>query len=75
MSPETKATQSDTSVVWLPPAEAARVVGVSRPTVFRYMRDGLIPTIRIGPRVRRVAVPRALVESARALAGESGGAP
>jgi excisionase family DNA binding protein len=74
MTPETKATQSATDVVWLPPAEAARVVGVSRPTVFRYMRDGIVPTIRIGPRVRRVAVPRALVESARVMADESGGA-
>jgi excisionase family DNA binding protein len=59
--------------VWLPPSQAARILGVSRPTVFRYMRDGIVPTIRIGPRVRRVGVPRALFESARALADEGRG--
>jgi excisionase family DNA binding protein len=76
MSPETKETQSETSVVWLPPAEAARVVGCSRATLWRLLRSGDLRAIRIAPRIRRVAVPRELVESARLLAGDrSGGAP
>jgi excisionase family DNA binding protein len=76
MTPETKATQSATDVVWMAPAEAARTIGCSRATLWRLIRNGGLPSIRIAPRIQRVAVPAELVESARLLAGENrGGAP
>jgi excisionase family DNA binding protein len=72
MSPETKATQAETGLVWLPPAEAARTIGCSRATMWRLIRNGGLRSIRIAPRIQRVAVPAELVESARKLAGEPG---
>lgn len=49
------------AVRWLSPAAAARAIGCSRATVWRYMASGELQSMRIGPRVRRVAVPAELV--------------
>jgi excisionase family DNA binding protein len=57
--------------VWVQPAEAAKILGVSRASVWRWLKSGHLKQVRVGPRVRRVAVPVALVESARLLAGEA----
>jgi excisionase family DNA binding protein len=60
--------------IWVSPIQAARILGVGRATIWRYLKAGHLRSVRVGPRVRRVAIPRAFLESARALAGESGGA-
>jgi excisionase family DNA binding protein len=57
--------------VWTTPAAAARVLGVSRASIWRWLKSGHLKQVQVGPRVRRVAVPVALVESARLLAGEA----
>lgn len=40
----------------LSPKEAAAWLGVSVDTVERLLRDGRIPYVRLGPRVRRIPV-------------------
>jgi excisionase family DNA binding protein len=48
--------------------EAARLIGISRMTAYVAVREGTIPSIRIG---RRVLVPRAALD--RLLAAASAG--
>jgi hypothetical protein len=44
--------------------------------MWRLIRNGGLRSIRIAPRIQRVAVPAELVESAKRLAGDRlGGAP
>jgi hypothetical protein len=62
-----------TEFVWLPPARAARALGVSRASVWRWARSGSLPSRRLGPRALRVGVPRELFESAKITAGEGKG--
>jgi excisionase family DNA binding protein len=62
--------------IWVSPVEAARILNVGRATIWRYLKAGHLQSVHIGPRVRRIAIPRALFESARVLADEGrGGAP
>jgi excisionase family DNA binding protein len=39
--------------------EVARILGVSRPTVYRYIRDGAMPVLTIG---KKMLVPRAYID-------------
>jgi excisionase family DNA binding protein len=52
--------------------EAAKLLGVSRMTAYTAVRDGTIPSLRIG---RRLLVPRAALERLLDGAGSSGTAP
>jgi excisionase family DNA binding protein len=62
--------------IWVSPIQAARILGVGRATVWRYLKAGHLRSVRIGPRIRRIAIPRAFLETARVMAGDrSGGAP
>lgn len=54
--------------VWMAPAAAARVLGVSRATAWRWAASGHLRSMRLGPRCLRLAVPRELYETARATA-------
>lgn len=55
-------------VIWLSPAKAARALECSRATIWRYMQAGTLQSMRVGPRIRRVAIPRELVEGGRGAA-------
>jgi excisionase family DNA binding protein len=50
------------SVVYMRPADAARALGVSRASVWRWIREGRLAEVRLGRRTTRVAVPRCLVD-------------
>ncbi len=50
------------------PAELAKMLSVSRQTVYKGLRDGTIPSIRLG---RRFVIPKAAIEKWL----ESGGTP
>lgn len=52
----------EASVVYMRPAAAARALGVSRTSVWRWLREGRLAEVRLGRRTTRVAVPRCLVE-------------
>jgi predicted DNA-binding transcriptional regulator AlpA len=62
-----------TEYIWLTPAAAARVLSVSRASIWRWSHAGSLPSRRIGPRALRIGVPRELYESARLLADEGKG--
>ncbi len=51
-------------------AEAARLLRVSKPTLYEALRTGVVPCLRLG---RRVLIPRAGLE--RLLAGEQASEP
>lgn len=51
--------------VWMGPAAAARVLGVSRATAWRWAASGELRSMRLGRRSLRLAVPRELFESAK----------
>ncbi len=50
------------SVVYMGPAAAARALGVSRASVWRWIREGRLAEVRLGRRTTRVAVPRCLID-------------
>jgi excisionase family DNA binding protein len=50
------------SLVYMRPADAARALGVSRASVWRWIREGRIAEVRLGRRTTRVAVPRCLID-------------
>lgn len=45
---------------FLRPTEAAEVLGLSRSTVYRLIKDGVLPSVRLGR--RGVRVPAALLQ-------------
>lgn len=49
-------------VVYMRPADAARALGVSRASVWRWIREGRLAEVRLGRRTTRVAVPRCLID-------------
>jgi excisionase family DNA binding protein len=59
-----------TEPILLRPAEVARLLGVSRPEVYRLIRAGKIPAVRLAPRVLRV--PRRALEDTLAQLLEGG---
>jgi len=42
----------DLGAVWATPTEVANTLGVSRRTVLRLCRDGLLPSVKLGKAVR-----------------------
>ena len=58
--------------VYVAPAQAARIIGVSRSSVFRWLRAGQLRAVRVGSRAVRVAVPAELFESWRKTVEASG---
>lgn len=59
---------SDSSLV-LTPAETARLLRIGRATVYEQIRQGAIPSIKMG---RKILVPRAALMRRLELAGEKG---
>jgi excisionase family DNA binding protein len=57
-------TIQELDVVYLGPAEAARRLGVSRASVWRWAASGHLRSVRLGPRCMRVAVPAKLIQLA-----------
>jgi excisionase family DNA binding protein len=55
---------------FLSPAEAAATLGVSRYTVYRLIRNGVLPSVRVGGQLR---IPRRVL--AQRLAETRGGWP
>lgn len=56
--------------ILLRPTEAAELLGLSRSTVYRLLRDGVLPSVCLGRRGVRVPV-EGLYEWVKALAAES----
>lgn len=54
-------TNQETAVVYLGPADAARRLGVSRASIWRWVASGHLKGVRLGPRCMRVAVPAELL--------------
>lgn len=54
-------TNQETAVVYLGPADAARRLGVSRASIWRWVASGHLRAVRLGPRCMRVAVPAELL--------------
>lgn len=59
------------SVVYMRPADAARAIGVSRASVWRWIREGRLAEVRLGRRTTRVAVPRCLIDGTPAATTEA----
>lgn len=53
-------TMNDTNQTYYKVREAADVLGVSPETVYRWLRDGTLRGIRIGPKLLRI--PRSEIE-------------
>lgn len=61
-------TIQETPVVYMGPSAAARALGVSRASIWRWIREGRLAEVRLGRRTTRVAVPRCLVDGATVAA-------
>lgn len=47
--------KNQNTVLAVPPEEAFKMIGISRATGYKYIKEGVIPSARLGP--RRLLIP------------------
>lgn len=53
--------KNQNTVLAVPPEEAFKMIGISRATGYKYIKEGVIPAVKLGP--RRLLVPVAGLEN------------